>query len=117
MLSITIDPRCQAIQWENELSNYEEQSVAGTFARQFDLLNKESHDIGNLLKVLSFFDPENIPVGMIVDGAKEWLRLQDELHPIHKERDAKNQPEDVTKNTPPISSQFAPWLLILSSPR
>src|ERR1700722_1087377 len=66
------------ISWESELSIHEERSVAATFSRQFDKLNAESPDVGNLLKLLSFLDPENIPVGMIVDGAEEWSRLQDE---------------------------------------
>ena len=35
-------------------------------------------DVSDLLKGLSFLDLETIPVGMVVDGAKEWLRLQDE---------------------------------------
>src|ERR1700722_12682909 len=66
------------IRWESELSINEERSVAATFSRQFDKLNSESRDVGNLLKVLSFLDPENIPLEMVVNGAKEWLRLQDE---------------------------------------
>src|SRR3984957_7252073 len=65
------------MRWESELSVHEERSVAATFSRQFDKLNAESHDVGNLLKVLSFLDPENISVDMIVHGAEEWQRLQD----------------------------------------
>src|ERR1700722_6461095 len=66
------------MRWESELSIHEERSVAATFSRQFDKLNAESRDVGNLLKVLSFLDPENIPVRMIVDGAEAWSRLQGE---------------------------------------
>jgi tetratricopeptide (TPR) repeat protein len=115
--------------------------VADTFGRQFNLLNKESHDIGNLLKVLSFFNPENIPVEMIIDGAEKWLRSRDEPQPIppqpipppskstvlqkrkkgsrplrRKGRDTKNQPEDVIKVSSRISSEFRSLVILILSP-
>jgi tetratricopeptide (TPR) repeat protein len=123
----------QAIQWENELATYEERSVARTFTRQFNLLKQESDDIGNLLKVLSFFDLENIPVEMIIDGAKEWQRSQDELQLIPpakfnilqrikrwcrrcKKRDTRNKASDVTKVSPPISLGFHSLVILILSP-
>jgi tetratricopeptide (TPR) repeat protein len=64
------------------LNAHEERSVAIIFTEQFNQLNEESPDVSNLLKVLSFLDPENIPTEMIVNGAREWLRSQDELQPV-----------------------------------
>jgi hypothetical protein len=115
--------------------------VASTFTHQFDLLKKESRDIGNLLRVLLFFDPENIPVEMITDGANEWLRSQDKPQPIppqpvpppskfnvlqkikkwsplrrRKERDTKNQPEVVTKVSSAISSEFRSLANLILTP-
>jgi hypothetical protein len=40
--------------------------------------NQESLDISNLFRVFSFLDAERIPIEMLIDGAKEWLRSQDE---------------------------------------
>jgi hypothetical protein len=62
------------IEWENDLTPYEARSVAATFLNQFNELNQQSRDIGNLLKFLSFFDPENIPVELIVHGTETLLQ-------------------------------------------
>jgi hypothetical protein len=62
------------IRWENDLTPYEARSVAAIFENQSNQLNQQSPDVGNLLKLLSFLDPENIPVTMIVDGARESLK-------------------------------------------
>jgi hypothetical protein len=48
----------------------EGRSVARTILNQLNELNQQSRNIGNLLKLLSFLDPENIPVAMIVEGAE-----------------------------------------------
>jgi len=79
-------------------------------------LNGESHDVGNLLKVLSFLDPENIPLEMVVHGAKEWLRLHEEPSTsksntmLHKPR-----MDDRTK-TPLVSSRFHSLTILITSP-
>jgi tetratricopeptide (TPR) repeat protein len=57
------------ISWENTLSTYEEKSVGATFTALLDDLERQSPDVTNLLKVLSFFDPESIPLDMITQGA------------------------------------------------
>ena len=62
------------ISWKNELSNYEQKSVAVTFATQLEELDRQSHACSSLLKILSFFDPESIPLNMITDGA-EFLKF------------------------------------------
>jgi hypothetical protein len=66
------------VQWENDLSTYEERSVARTIMNQINELNQQSFNIGNLLKLFSFLNPENIPIELIVDGAKSRLRHQPE---------------------------------------
>lgn len=63
------------IRWENKLSNYEQKSIAATFATQLEKLKSQSPDFSNLLTVLSFFDPESIPLHIIIKGAEE-LRSQ-----------------------------------------
>jgi tetratricopeptide (TPR) repeat protein len=52
------------------LSTYEAKSVAATFTAQLDDLEHQSPDASNLLKALSFFDPESIPLDMITQGAE-----------------------------------------------
>jgi tetratricopeptide (TPR) repeat protein len=59
------------ISWDNNLSNYEQKSIAATFAAQLEELKCQSPDFSNLLTVLSFFDPESIPLHMLTDGAEE----------------------------------------------
>ena len=59
------------ISWENSLSGYEQKSVAATFATQLDELERQFPNSCNLLKVLSFWDPESISLPLIVDGAEE----------------------------------------------
>jgi tetratricopeptide (TPR) repeat protein len=64
------------LSWENDLSNYEERSVAATFNTQLDDLNLRYPDAIDLLKVLSFLDPECIPLSMITQGAEAMLSLE-----------------------------------------
>src|ERR1700740_2014927 len=65
----------QLIRWENDLSAYEQDSVAATFIAQLERLNTTSRDVNNLLKLISFFDPESIDVDIFVKGA-EALRSE-----------------------------------------
>jgi hypothetical protein len=60
------------LSWENDLSNYEERSVAAMFNThtQQDALSLRYPDGIDLLKVLSFLDPEYIPFSMITRGAE-----------------------------------------------
>jgi tetratricopeptide (TPR) repeat protein len=51
-----------------------------TFSTQLQELDRQSPISSNLLKVLSFFDPESIPLDMIVEGAKD-LQLPSASHP------------------------------------
>jgi tetratricopeptide (TPR) repeat protein len=68
--------------WENDLSNYEQKSVAVAFTILFEELERQYPDSSNLLKVLSFLDPEHIPLKMINDGADK-LQLQSPSEPSH----------------------------------
>jgi tetratricopeptide (TPR) repeat protein len=128
------------IRWENDLSPYEERSVAITITKQFNRLSEESTDIGNLFKVLSFLNVANIPSEMIVNGAKEWLRSQNGLQhapsPLpspppskptilqkikslklrrRKTADTKSRPDSVTQ-APRISSEFRSLVSLILSP-
>src|ERR1700722_7025528 len=94
----------QVIRWESDLTLHEERSVAATFSRQLEQLNG---DISNLLKVLSFLDPENIPVCMIVDGAKEWLHSQDTLE---------NTVSTLDTVSPLVYSAFRSLATLITSP-
>ncbi|KAF7977303.1 hypothetical protein HWV62_4281 [Athelia sp. TMB] len=66
--------RFELINWENDLSDYEEKSVAATFARQLSELKIRHKDCSNLLQVIAFLDPEAISLQMLSDGGKEMLR-------------------------------------------
>ncbi|KAI9854314.1 MAG: hypothetical protein M1824_000407 [Vezdaea acicularis] len=64
----------QVLSWENDLTSYEQKSVTATFVSQFDTLDRLHPETSSLLKILSFLDPEGIPVDMIVEGAKTLLQ-------------------------------------------
>ena len=65
----------QLISWENSLGEYEHKSVAATFTCQLRGLGRQHPDASKLLRVLAFFDPEKIPIEMLVAGAKIMRRL------------------------------------------
>jgi hypothetical protein len=62
--------------WEHTLSDYEHKSVAATFTSQLQDLNQHWTDAGKLLQVIAFFDPESIPLEMLVAGAKAIVDAQ-----------------------------------------
>jgi tetratricopeptide (TPR) repeat protein len=82
--------------WENDLSNYEQKSVAVAFTILFEELEHRYPDSSNLLKVLSFLDPEHIPLKMINDGADK-LQLQSPSEPSHL---------DITSHEPKFSQSL-----------
>jgi hypothetical protein len=58
------------LNWESNLSSYEAQSVAATFASQLEDLENQSPVVSDFLKILSFFDPESTPLTIVIQGAK-----------------------------------------------
>jgi hypothetical protein len=54
------------IGWDKHLWSYEQKFVAVTFAYQLDDLEEHCPGTSSFLRLLSFFDPESIPVDMIV---------------------------------------------------
>jgi hypothetical protein len=74
------------ISWENDLSTYEQKSVAATFTSQLDSLEHQCGNASHLLKVLSFFDPESIPLDMITQGAAALSDkiVQEPRHEFHQ---------------------------------
>lgn len=67
------------ISWENNLSSYEQNSVVATFTLQLKSLAQHSPDVSNLMMMLSFFDPENIPLQMLITGADILVQRLSEL--------------------------------------
>ncbi|KZP20026.1 TPR-like protein, partial [Athelia psychrophila] len=70
-LEISYDQRGlkEVIGWVNSLSFYQEKSVLRTFTVQFERLGEIDPNFLQLLKVLAFFDPESIPLDIVVLGA------------------------------------------------
>ena len=60
----------KVISWEHTLSDYEHKSVTATFASQLQDLDRRFPDASKLLRVIAFFDPESIPLEMLITGAK-----------------------------------------------
>jgi tetratricopeptide (TPR) repeat protein len=76
----TLIVHLKVMNWENKLSDYEVKSVATTFTSQLEDLTCRSPDASNLLKLLSFLDPESISLDMIIQGAE----VVSSGHPIHQ---------------------------------
>jgi tetratricopeptide (TPR) repeat protein len=74
----------KVMSWENKLSNYEVKSVAATFTSQLEDLGCRSPDSSNLLKLLSFLDPESISLDMISQGAERVSVKSSILHRVMK---------------------------------
>ena len=55
--------------WENDLSIYQEESIAATFVCQLRDLEMQFQDASNLLKLVAFLDPESISLDMLRTGA------------------------------------------------
>ena len=55
--------------WENDLSSYQEKSIAATFVCQLRDLEMQFQDASNLLKMLAYLDPESISLDMLQAGA------------------------------------------------
>jgi tetratricopeptide (TPR) repeat protein len=68
---LTVCGLLQLIRLENNMSNYEQRSVAVTFDSQINELESHSLAYSQLLRVLSFFDPESIPLEMIAGGVDD----------------------------------------------
>jgi tetratricopeptide (TPR) repeat protein len=67
----------KAIRWEHTLSDYEHKSVAATFASQLQELDRQCPDASKLLRVIAFFDPESIPLEMLITGARAITEEQE----------------------------------------
>ena len=57
------------IEWENDLSSYQEKSIAATFNCQLQNLEVRFPDASNLLKILAYLDPESISLDMLQAAA------------------------------------------------
>ena len=77
--TLTICEHGKLINWKNDLSYYEQKSIAVTFGSQLEALESKCPDYSNFFKVLSFFDPERISLSMITEGVEE-LKLRSESH-------------------------------------
>ena len=55
--------------WDNDLSSYQEKSIAATFVCQLRDLEIQFQDASNLLKILAYLDPESISLDILQTGA------------------------------------------------
>jgi tetratricopeptide (TPR) repeat protein len=58
------------IEWESDLAMDHQISVLATFDTLFDQLERDFPESYNVLRILSFLDPEDIPLAMLTDGAR-----------------------------------------------
>jgi tetratricopeptide (TPR) repeat protein len=65
-----IDDERQMVEWKSDLATDQQRSVVATFNTLFCQLEQDFPDTYDILRVLSFFDPEDIPLAMLTDGAQ-----------------------------------------------
>jgi tetratricopeptide (TPR) repeat protein len=65
------------IEWESDLATDQQRSVVATFDTLLDQLGREIPESYYILIVLSFVDPEDIPLAMLKDGARMASLLLD----------------------------------------
>ncbi|KAL8715491.1 MAG: hypothetical protein Q9220_000826 [cf. Caloplaca sp. 1 TL-2023] len=58
----------EVLSWENDLSLYEEKSVAATFAPALNKIRQTAPDALTLLRVFSLCDPERVPLSILEQG-------------------------------------------------
>jgi Tetratricopeptide repeat len=61
----------QALQWENDLSRYEESSVIATYTSTLEQLERSPPGTSDLLRILAFMDPESIPIEILKYGCSD----------------------------------------------
>ncbi|KZP22596.1 TPR-like protein [Athelia psychrophila] len=64
----------EIIGWDNSLTTYQEKSVLATVTIQLQTLTEIDPHFFMLLRVMSFFDPESIPLDIVVLGAGRVTR-------------------------------------------
>src|ERR1700721_2610874 len=75
--NVTIDGDYKMIDGESNFEMDQEKSVVGTFNTLFDQLERDFPESYNVLRILSFLDPEDIPLAMLTDGAQMSSPLLD----------------------------------------
>lgn len=70
------------LSWENKLSSHEEDSVAATFTTSFLNLHTSSHEVANLLQLLSFFDVEGVSTDVIIAGTRSAVLAPEPISPL-----------------------------------
>ena len=70
---------CQVFAWDNDLSSYEQKSVAATFMLQLEDLDRQSPDAGRIMKIISFLDPESFGTNILVHKASGLLEKLREI--------------------------------------
>ncbi|KAL8785151.1 MAG: hypothetical protein Q9195_008755 [Heterodermia aff. obscurata] len=58
----------EVLSWENDLSRHKEKSVVATFMPASDRISHTASDAVTLLRILSFCDPESIPISILKQG-------------------------------------------------
>ncbi|KAF7986449.1 hypothetical protein HWV62_31215 [Athelia sp. TMB] len=92
------------IHWENTLSNYEKRSVIAAFSIPLQNLRQVSLATSNLFNVLAHFDPESIPLNIIVHGAQVCRgRLADKHKPSQSSISDDNANSECAPNAVPHS--------------
>jgi hypothetical protein len=79
--NVTIDGDRKVIEWESDLATDQQRSAVATFDNLLDQLERDLPQTDDVLRILSFFDLEDIPLAMLTDGARKASSLLDQPLP------------------------------------
>jgi tetratricopeptide (TPR) repeat protein len=86
--NVPIDGDRQVIEWESDLATDQQRSVVATFDTLLDQLERDLPKTYDVLRILSFFDPEDIPLAMLTDGARMASSLRDQPLPRNSQHES-----------------------------
>jgi tetratricopeptide (TPR) repeat protein len=90
------------IEWKSDLATDQQRSVLATFDTLLDQLERDFPETYDILRVLSFLDPEDVPLAMLTDGAQILSSPPD-------------QPPGNSKRESSIITRIAKWTSIQRS--
>ena len=118
----------QVLAWDNDLSPYEQKSVAATFMLQLEDLDRRSPEAGKIMNILSFLDPEGFDTEILVhkasgvldrlkenDQGKKSSKLTSPLKHFWQKKSRRVIPEKISVSTQELCLQLEMLLALLGS--
>jgi tetratricopeptide (TPR) repeat protein len=87
--NLAIDDDHQMVEWESDLATDQQRSLVATFDTLLDQLERDFPKAYDVLRILSFLDPENMPLEMLKNAARIATSRLDQLLPGDSQRESR----------------------------